>query len=62
MDDYEDCKITFKRCVSTTTLFTSCYTEVIVDDIVDEPIINVNQVLNSHELWYVDINANYRSW
>lgn len=38
------------------TLFTSCYTEVIVDDFVDEPLINVNQVLNSHELWYVDIN------
>jgi len=38
------------------TLFTSCYTEVIVDDFVDEPLINVNQVLNTHELWYVDIN------
>ncbi|TBN16423.1 nicotinic acid mononucleotide adenyltransferase [Hyunsoonleella pacifica] len=38
------------------TLFTSCYTEVVVDDFVEEPVINVNQVLNSHELWYVDIN------
>ena len=38
------------------TLFTSCYTEVVVDDFVDEPGITVNQLLNSHELWYVDIN------
>ncbi|MFS4484212.1 nicotinic acid mononucleotide adenyltransferase [Hyunsoonleella sp. 2307UL5-6] len=42
--------------VFVTTLFTSCYTEVIVDDFVEQPIINVNQVLNSHDLWYVDIN------
>lgn len=35
------------------TLFTSCYTEVIIDD---EPSISLNQLLNSHELWYVDIN------
>ncbi len=42
--------------VLVSTLFTSCYTEVIVDDFVDEPVINVNQVLNSQELWYVDIN------
>ena len=40
------------------TLFTSCYTEVIVDDfIVDEPVITANQLLNNYELWYVDINA-----
>ncbi len=39
-----------------TTLFTSCYTEVIVDDF-NEPGININQLLSSHELWYVDINA-----
>ena len=38
------------------TLFTSCYTEVVVDDFIDEPGITVNQLLNSHELWYVDIN------
>lgn len=38
------------------TLFTSCYTEVVVDDFV-EPGISINQLLNSHELWYVDINA-----
>ncbi|WP_345169003.1 nicotinic acid mononucleotide adenyltransferase [Algibacter aquimarinus] len=38
------------------TLFTSCYTEVIVDDFV-EPGITVNQLLSSHELWYVDINS-----
>ena len=38
------------------TLFTSCYTEVIVDDFA-EPRISVNQLLSSYELWYVDINA-----
>ena len=38
------------------TLFTSCYTEVVVDDF-DEPGININQLLGSYELWYVDINA-----
>ncbi|AUP79666.1 nicotinic acid mononucleotide adenyltransferase [Flavivirga eckloniae] len=39
----------------TTTLFTSCYTEVNIDE---EPgtSISINQLLNSHELWYVDIN------
>lgn len=40
-------------------LFTSCYTEVVVDDYAydnyQEPI-TVNQLLNSYELWYVDIN------
>jgi len=39
------------------TLFTSCYTEVIVDDYIEEPRISVNQLINSYELWYVDINA-----
>jgi hypothetical protein len=39
-----------------TTLFTSCYTEVIVDDYIDEPTISLNQLLGSYELWYVDIN------
>jgi len=34
-------------------LFTSCSTEVIVED---EPGISINQLLTSHELWYVDIN------
>jgi len=38
------------------TLFTSCYTEVIVDDYIDEPVISLNQLLGSYELWYVDIN------
>ncbi|KJD36658.1 nicotinic acid mononucleotide adenyltransferase [Tamlana sedimentorum] len=37
-------------------LFTSCYTEVIVDDFNDHPV-SVNQLLNSYELWYVDINS-----
>ena len=41
-----------------TTLFTSCYTEVLIDDgYIDQPGVSVNQVLNSYELWYVDINA-----
>ncbi|WP_397363971.1 nicotinic acid mononucleotide adenyltransferase [Olleya sp. R77988] len=41
------------------TLFTSCYTEVIVDDYNgynDPGYVNINQVLNSHELWYIDVN------
>lgn len=39
------------------TLFTSCYTEVIVDDYVDTtPTISLDQLLSSHEVWYVDIN------
>lgn len=38
------------------TLLTSCYTEVIVDDFDDTPPISLNQLLNSYELWYVDIN------
>ena len=38
----------------TATLFTSCYTEVNQFD--DEPTISLNQLLNSYEIWYVDIN------
>jgi len=38
------------------SLFTSCYSEVIVDDFRDDTSISINQLLNSHELWYVDIN------
>jgi len=40
-------------------LTTSCYTEeaFIGDEYIEEPIINVNAVIQSHELWYVDINA-----
>lgn len=40
-------------------LFTSCYTEVIVDErdnFIDGPVITANDILNSYELWYVDIN------
>ena len=40
----------------TATLFTSCYTEVVVDGFDDTPSITLNQLLNSYELWYVDIN------
>ena len=36
------------------TLFTSCYTEVIIDD--TNSSISLNQLLNTYELWYVDIN------
>lgn len=38
-----------------TLLFTSCYTEVIVDDVDATPSISLNQLLNSYEIWYVDI-------
>ena len=40
----------------TTTLVTSCTRDVIVDDYYDEPVISLNQLLGSYELWYVDIN------
>jgi len=42
--------------VLTATLFTSCYTEVLIDDFDDGHSISLNQLLNSYELWYVDIN------
>tara|TARA_R110002051_G_scaffold95735_3_gene165769 strand:+ start:16141 stop:17064 length:924 start_codon:yes stop_codon:yes gene_type:complete len=40
-------------------LASSCYTDVLIEDpiIVDEPAFNVNQILASNELWYIDINA-----
>ncbi|WP_179344439.1 nicotinic acid mononucleotide adenyltransferase [Winogradskyella ursingii] len=39
----------------TATLFTSCYTEEInIND--NSPAISLNQLLNSYDLWYVDIN------
>ena len=34
-------------------LFTSCYSEIIIED---EPGISLNQLLNTHDIWYVDIN------
>lgn len=39
------------------SMFTSCYTEVIVeDDIVDDvPVVSLHQLLSSYELWYVNI-------
>jgi hypothetical protein len=41
----------------TATLFTSCYTdELIVNDFNNNSGITLNQLLDSHELWYVDIN------
>ncbi|WP_411029140.1 nicotinic acid mononucleotide adenyltransferase [Spongiimicrobium sp. 3-5] len=40
------------------TLASSCYSEVYIeDDIVVVPVINTNNVLQSYDLWYVDINA-----
>jgi len=42
--------------VLTATLFTSCNTEVVVDNFNGTPSITLNQLLNSYELWYVDIN------
>ncbi len=45
--------------VLTSLLVTSCYTEVIVDDVdvVDPgPTITLREVLSSYELWYVDID------
>jgi len=40
------------------TLMTSCYTETIVhDDFIEESAFNTDQVLQSYDLWYVDINA-----
>ena len=39
----------------TATLFTSCYVEETHYN--DEPTISLNQLLNSYDLWYVDINA-----
>ena len=43
--------------VLTTLLLTSCYHEdVYVDNYNPTPTVTLNEVLNSHELWYVDIN------
>lgn len=40
------------------TLTGSCYSDVILEEeYIDAPVFNVAQVLQSHELWYVDINA-----
>lgn len=42
-----------------TTIFTSCYVDVVNDDyhyVDNTPTISLNQLLNSYELWYVDIN------
>lgn len=40
------------------TLMTSCYTETIIqDDFIEESAFNTGQVLQSYDLWYVDINA-----
>jgi len=40
----------------TAILFTSCHVDVINDDYPDTPSISLNQLLNSYDLWYVDIN------
>ncbi|MDY8138741.1 nicotinic acid mononucleotide adenyltransferase [Aquimarina sp. 2201CG5-10] len=38
-------------------LFTSCVAEVVIEEdiFIDEPTITLNQLLNSYEIWYVDI-------
>lgn len=47
-------KLLFAFAVSA-TLFTSCYTEEVI--IIDNASgITINQLLNSHELWYIDVN------
>ena len=38
------------------TLLSSCYTEVLVDDFDNPAPVSLNQLLNSYELWYVDID------
>jgi hypothetical protein len=39
------------------TLLTSCYSEVIIEEPIEPaPSISLNQLLNSYELWYVDVN------
>ncbi|MEZ4796835.1 MAG: nicotinic acid mononucleotide adenyltransferase [Flavobacteriaceae bacterium] len=39
-----------------TLFFTSCHIDVIDDDYNDVPSISLNQLLNSYDLWYIDIN------
>jgi len=39
-----------------TLLFTSCYVDVIDEDYHEVPSVSLNQLLNSYDLWYVDIN------
>ena len=44
--------------LSAATLLTSCYREVIIEDeFIEESAFNTDQVLQSYDLWYVDINA-----
>ena len=39
------------------TLMTSCYSDIIVEDeFIEESAFNTNQVLQSYDLWYIDIN------
>jgi len=45
-------------CILVGTLMTSCYTEVISEDeFIEESGFNTAQVLESYDLWYIDINA-----
>ena len=37
-------------------VFTSCSINVIDDNYIDTPTVSLNQLLNSYDLWYVDIN------
>ena len=48
-------KIKLVSIVLLTSILTSCHVEFVSDEFFEEPI-SLNQLLNSHELWYVDIN------
>lgn len=37
-------------------LFSSCSSDIYIEDYVSPPSITLNQLLSSHELWYVDLN------
>jgi len=39
-----------------TLLFTSCHVDVINDNYNEVPSVSLNQLLNSYDLWYIDIN------
>lgn len=40
------------------TLFAACYGEAMIEEQTYDPVstVTLNQLLNAHELWYVDIN------
>ena len=38
-------------------LLTSCYTEVVEDTFIEQPLLSTNALLQTYDLWYVDINS-----